>query len=78
MNITITVCFADIGRIYMAQPVIGRNFSGYIKNKTAIRISLVGICINTPVESFQIFIDRTFYINNHLLVASVTTALITI
>ena len=78
MDVAVAMRFADSRRINMAQPIVGRYFSGNVQDQAAVGVSLVGIGINAPVKLFQIFINRAFNINHNFAVRTHTVALVTI
>ena len=78
MDVAVAVRLAHIGRVNMAQPIIGRYLAGNVQNQTAVGIPLVGIGVDSPVESFQIFVDGALNVNHNLAIRTHAVALVTI
>ena len=54
-------------RIDKIEPIVGYNFAGNIQYETAQWVALIGIGMNAPILSIQIFVDWAFNIDPALL-----------
>ena len=78
MYIGISVCRLDFVVIYFGKPVVCRDGSGVVEDKSAYRIGNGGILFNTPVLLLDVFVhcllvikDRGFHVTDLFTILSV-------
>ena len=68
VDVAIAVRLADLRRVHVRQPVVGRDLARHVQDQPAQRVALVGIRAHAPVGAREVFVDGAFHIHQRLLV----------
>ena len=63
VQVGIPVRDPDGGRVYVIEPVVGRDLPGCIQYQAAQGVSLIGIGLDAPVLAVDIFLDGRLHID---------------
>ena len=66
VNVALAVRLADVGRIHMREPVIGRDLARHVQDEAAQRIALVGVGVHPPVGAREVFVDGALHVHQRL------------
>ncbi len=70
VDVAIAVRLADLGRVDVREPVVGRDLARHVEDQAAERIALVGVGVDAPVGAGEVFVDGAFHVHQRLVVGA--------
>ena len=78
VEVAAAVRLADLGRVDMREPVVGRDLARHVQDQPAQRIALVGVSVHAPVGAREVFVDGALHIHQRLPVGPQRGVLLTV